>query len=149
MKVIEVCQTPMLASEVYEMIKSDPKNEQAFLPIDPLDNTEISDPDQLRRLVSARRICGFLQDTYQANTIRASSVAAKLHGEFGLSMEIITRLIDSYPIFQGSQVYTFAILRDLISAGSVKMDQVESIQQILQELSTAQPVDEPPTKRPS
>ena len=154
MKVLEVCQTPMLASEVYELMKSDPKNEIAFLPMDPLDNPNISDPDHLRRLVSARRICGFLEDTYHVHKVPGGSmtrvrVAKQLHADFALSMDIITRLIDSFLTLQGSKVYIYAILRDLINAGAVTMDQVDGIHSVLSELLTAQEPDEPPSKRKS
>ncbi len=155
MKVLEVCQTPMLASEVYELMKSDPRNETAFQPMDPLDNPNISDPDQLRRLVSARRICVFLEDTYHVHKVPGGSatvgrVAKKLHAEFSLSHDIITRLIDSFLTLQGSKVYIYAILRDLINAGTMTMDKVDDIHVVLSELIPYQESpEEPPTKRKS
>jgi hypothetical protein len=63
MKVIELCQTPLLTSEVHSLLKNNPNNLLAFSPRDPLDNSEITDPDELRRLVSVRRLCGYLEKT--------------------------------------------------------------------------------------
>ena len=145
----------MLVSEVYDIIKSDPKNELAFTAIDPLDNPNISDPDKLRRLVSARRICAFLDDTYQVGKVpggclTSARVAKKLHAEFGLSLDIVSRLVDTFLTLHGSKVYTYAILRDLINSGSLSMEQVDAIHEVLTELGTAQETaDEPPTKRKS
>ena len=154
MKVVEICQTPMLSCEVYEILKTDPKNELGFSSTDPLDNPNISDPDQLRRLVSARRICGYLENTLHVGKIvggtsTASRIASRLHSEFQLSLDIISRLIDSFIILQNSKVYTYAILRDLISNGSLQMEQVDAIHNVLLELMVAEPVDEPALKRKS
>ena len=63
MKILDSGQTPILSIEVFDILSKDPNNVLAFSEIDPLENPEISDPDELRKIVMAKRVCEYLKNS--------------------------------------------------------------------------------------
>ena len=118
MKVINICETPLLASEVYSLIRAHPRNALAFDARDPLENPDITDADELRRLVAARRATGFLENSLSIEEIdqnRLPKVLSALRS-CGLSKDQICRLVDAAVITgaadQSGLIYVSKVLGD-------------------------------------
>jgi hypothetical protein len=143
MKVLNVCETPLLTTEVYDLIKNNPRNELAFLQRDLLENPDIADPDDLRRLVCARRTRAFLENCLSIEEIKPEFLprAIVLLRSYGLSVDIITRLVDASVLtgsVEGGLIYQTAILRDEMLQGRISSEQLEKIQNVLSILTGKQ-----------
>jgi hypothetical protein len=139
MKIVNVCDAPLLACEVHNILKTDPRNALAFTERDPLENPEITNPDHLRRLVAARRTVGYIEGTLRSQEVVPKSNLRALKAE-GLSNDHIARLADNRSILstpESAQVYIPLILGDMNCDA-----------QKLREILFQEPVEEEPaTKR--
>ena len=136
MKIINVCETPLISTEVYDLIKSNPRNELAFTDRDPLENPDIVDPDDLRRLVCARRTRAYLENCLSIEDIKTEILprAISLLRSYGLSIDLVTRLVDAAVLtgsVEGGLIYQTAILRDEMLSGKISSDQLEKIKKVL------------------
>ena len=136
MKVVDVCQTPLLSSEVYALIKGSERNALAFSARDPLENPDITDSDELRRLVAAKRTCGYLENCLSIQDINLELLpeALSVLRSFELSLDLITRLVDGSVLTgsqEGSSIYLGAILRDDLDSGKISADHLDSIRDVL------------------
>lgn len=140
MKVIDVCQTPLLSSEVYGLIREDPRNAPAFDHRDPLENPDITDADDLRKFVAAKRTCLYLENCLSIQDVRKNLLpsAISVLRSYGLTIDQIVRLVDASVLTgssEGALIYITAILRDQVATGSISQDQLASIQGVLMTLT--------------
>ena len=146
MKVLDPCQTPILAAEVVELLKSDSRNAFAFAPEDPLESSEIADSDELRRLVTVRRTCGYLADSLQMGRVDRGRLGGTLLAlkNFGLSVEAMARLVDCAMLTGAEDPNTALLyLQDL-----VRPDQVDLVLQELRVLTGQSAIaEDTPRKR--
>jgi len=97
-------------------------------------------------------MCAYLESTIGVEKFsnNISTVARELRSQFNLSLDIITRLIDcalvtgNPDITASAKVYLYGILKDLISQGDVKIEDIDSIHETLLGLSKAAPAAAPP-----
>jgi hypothetical protein len=154
-----------LGVEVAHILKSDPKNGLAFTDRDPLENPEISNPDDLRRLISVRRTVQFLDNTVGQRAIDMSVLArvVPVLRSHGLGMEMIARLVDSIHLTgspEASGIYIPLILGEFALSESLRIDRIsallhaltipaeEDIEKLLIECrGDGLAVPEPPSKR--
>jgi hypothetical protein len=114
MKIVNISESPLLATEVRDILRSNPGIKLAFSERDPLDNPDITNPDELRRLVSARRTVGYIETVLEVPDRISRSIPASLRS-LGLKPEQIARLLDSRAILrtpESAQVYIPLILGD-------------------------------------
>ena len=128
MKILNVCETPILATEVNSILKDNPRNALAFTERDPLDNPDITNPDDLRRYVSVRRSVNYLEHSLHIGSLNPSVVPRVLSvlASHGLSKDMIARLVDSVVLSgspESSRIYVPLILGDRVP----HPDQVEKI----------------------
>lgn len=116
MKIVNVCESSLLATEVYSMLKNDPRNALAFTERDPLENPDITNPDHLRRLVATRRMCNYIETVLHTESISSDPIfphAVAALRSHGLSNDVIARLVDSLAVAgtpEGSLIYCPLIL---------------------------------------
>jgi hypothetical protein len=128
MKILNVCETPLLAIEVNSLLKENPRNAMAFTDRDPLENPDITNPDDLRRYVSVRRCVSYMEHTLHLNSLNPCVLPKVLSVllSHGLSKDMIARLVDSIVLSgspESSRMYVPLILGDRIP----NPDQVEKI----------------------
>lgn len=118
MKIVNVCESSLLATEVYSLLKNDARNTLAFTERDPLENPDVTNPDHLRRLVATRRTCQYIETSLGSHQVASdpvfpSAVAAlKSHN---ITNDLIAKIIDSLALVghpEGSQIYCPLILAD-------------------------------------
>ena len=139
MKVVNVCETPLLASEVYSLMRQNPRNALAFDARDPLENPDITDPDELRRLVASRRSVAYLENCLSIEDIKADQLprVVGVMRSFGLTTDQIARLTDSAVLTASTDasglIYLTKILGD--SASRFSQEQLEKLRTALQVLT--------------
>lgn len=143
MKILNVCESSLLAAEVYNLIRYDDGNSMSFDQRDPLENPEITDPDELRRIVSVRRLAGYIESSSHVGRIRRDLIptALRVLSSFNLSKETIVRLIDAISLtgsIEGSKIYLGLILGEDPRASDLTDVDVESLRSILSILSHEQ-----------
>lgn len=166
MRILNVCETPLLATEVYNLIRGNANNHLAFADQDPLENPDISDSDELRRLVASRRIVHYLESCLSGSRFRTELVGPvlKVLSTFNLSKETIVVLMDNLVLtgsVEGSNIYLRLVLGDDPQFSHLTDVQLESIRKLLlvlagEEEATLEEIEElasipeePPTKRRS
>ena len=146
MKVLNICQTPLLSCEVEEVIKSDPRNTLAFSSdIDPLENPEISDSDELRRLVASRRVCEYFKNNSTMGEINRKVLPEILSilSSHGFSRDMIVRMVDCAVLFTGDMTGLYMELIQQESESQkpiITLEQLDQIKLALQILIGKQPV---------
>ena len=144
MKVIEALETPILSTEVFSVLYDNPANKLAFSKIDPLENSLISDPNELRKLVTVRRTCHYLDSCVgvtKYNHDRLPTTVA-LFTEMGLSPATIVHLIDTAALLCGDPN-----VAELYMGESMPESSRETILQEIRVLMGNSPIDETPRKR--
>lgn len=157
MKVVQLCDTILVASEVEDLLVSDPRNVKAFTDIDPQDNTTVTDSDELRRLVNARRVVSYLRNFAGTNSFPKANLAAALSSfkNLGISGENAVRLIDNILVTASEEAYALYI-RAILGGDVVDVEKVRDIlvaikdeSQIIVEATTVTDEDDsnPPKRR--
>jgi hypothetical protein len=113
MKVVQLCQTDLLGSELHELLVSDPRNSKAFGELDPQDDRTVLDSDDLRRLVNTRRVVRYLEEYSGVKSLHGSRLVETLERlrALGVSAEQARRLIDGLPL-TSRDVYCHAIFQE-------------------------------------
>lgn len=151
MKVIQLCDTMLLASEVEDLLVSDPKNERAFGETDPQDDKTVTDSDDLRRLMNARRVVSYVQNFCGTNSFSKSNLGAALVNfkNIGISGENAIRLIDNIvvtaasPRSEAAEVY----IRCILGVGEVDFEKIREILVSLKESTAMDETTEHPRKK--
>ena len=133
---MNVCEAPLLAAEVYDLIRNNCRNDIAFGERDPLDNPEIVDSDELRRLVTSRRIVHYFDNCLSLTQVSAEILptALRILSTYKLSRETIARMIDGVSLTgstEGSVIYLRMVLGDDSRFSQLSEEQVNSIGRII------------------